>query len=244
MAALVRFQAPPRVRRCAFGRCAVRCLSAVVAAVHPDPGCCPESPAPADPARGITGATHTCGSAVLAGIRRPACKAHPFSPAPRGEWGSRRSSSATAASTALTSERRSSPTKRSWTRPTNSSRNSSRTGSRSSARSRVSVRSSAGGHPAAALGSGSPARYRLSSFLGRRVMGVCSSEARRKRKKNELVALEESGRPALGIRGRPGGGHSGGTLGSVGVCDTGVSGVSLPQPVGETHFHASMVWHP
>lgn len=74
-------------------------------------------------------------------------------------------------------------------------------------------------------------------------MGVCSSEARRKRKKNELVALEESGRPALGIQGRPGGGHSGGTLGSVGVCDTGVSGVSLPQPVGETHFHASMVWY-
>lgn len=69
VAAFVRVQAPPRVRRCAFGRCAVRCLSAVVAAVRPDPGCCPESPAPADPARGITGATHTCGSAVVACVQ-------------------------------------------------------------------------------------------------------------------------------------------------------------------------------
>lgn len=172
MAGLVRFQAPPRVRRRAFCRCAVRWFSTGAAVVRPGPGCGPESPAPADPARGVAGATHTCGSAVVAGVRRPACEARPLSPAPRAEWGSRRSSSATAASTALTSERRSSHTKRSWTRPTNSSRNSSRTGSRSSARSRVSVRSSAGGHPAAALGSGSPARYRLSSLPGCRVNGV------------------------------------------------------------------------
>lgn len=68
---------------------------------------------------------------------------------------------------------------------------------------------------------------------------LCSCEARRICKKSELVASEESGRPALGIRGRPEGGHQGGTLDWVGVCDTGVSGVSLPQPVGENHFHAS-----
>lgn len=106
VAGLVHFQAPSRVRRRAFCRCAVRWLFAGAPAVRPGPGCGPESPVPADPARGVAGATHTCGSAVVAGVRRPACEARPLSPAPRAEWGSRRSSSATAASTALTSERR------------------------------------------------------------------------------------------------------------------------------------------
>lgn len=74
---------------------------------------------------------------------------------------------------------------------------------------------------------------------------LCSCEARRICKRSELVASEESGRPALGIWGRPGGGHPGGTRGWMGVCDdTGVSGVSLPQPIGETHFHASTAWCP
>lgn len=81
VARLVRFQAPPRVRRRAFCRCAVRWLSAGAAAVRPGPRCGPESPAPADPARGVAGATHTCGSAVVAGVRRPACEARPLSPA-------------------------------------------------------------------------------------------------------------------------------------------------------------------
>lgn len=142
----------------------------------------------------------------------------PSSPAPRAEWGSRRSSSATAASTALTSERRSSHTKRSWTRPTNSSRSSSRTGSRSSARSRVSVRSSAGGHP----GGGAPLRVAraLPAFIPSRAQSdgcLRSCEARRMCKKSMSVASEESGRPALGIRGPPGGGHQGGTQDWVGV---------------------------
>lgn len=64
-------------------------------------------------------------------------------------------------------------------------------------------------------------------------------------KRSELVASEESGRPALGIRWLSAiGGPGGGTLDWAGVCDTGVSGVSLPQPVGENHFHTSTAWYP
>lgn len=69
VAGLVRFQAPPRVRRRAFCPCAARWLSARAATVRPGPGCGPASPAPANPARGVAGAPHTCGSAVVAGVQ-------------------------------------------------------------------------------------------------------------------------------------------------------------------------------
>lgn len=85
-------------------------------------------------------------SGLRTGLRPRACSGlravgadAPPSRAPRAAWGSPRWNSATAASTAHTSERLSSLTKRSWTRPTNSSRSSSRTARRSSPRSRVSV---------------------------------------------------------------------------------------------------------
>lgn len=94
---------------------------------------------PVEPAA-VAGAGRGPAACVLgaAGRRGPGGGAPPVW-APQTPWGCPRSNSATAASTARTSERRSSHTKRSWTRPTNSSRSSSRTGSHSSARSRVSA---------------------------------------------------------------------------------------------------------
>lgn len=160
MAVLVRFPAPPRVRRRASCPRAAWWLLVGAFAVRRGPSCGPAFPAPADPERGAS-RRHTCGSAVDAGVCPAPREACSLSPAPPAEWDSRRWSSATAASTARTSERRSSPMKRSWTRPTNSSRSSSRTGSRSSARSRVSVRSCSGEFGAAALYSESPACCRL-----------------------------------------------------------------------------------
>lgn len=95
---------------------------------------------------------HTCGAGGRRGasrgptacVLRAAGRPGPGEDAPLGwapltRWGSPRWNSVTAVSTARTSERRSSRTKRSWTRPTNSSRSSSRTGSPSSVRSRVSA---------------------------------------------------------------------------------------------------------
>lgn len=88
----------------------------------------------------VGGAGRGPAACVLGAAGRPGPgRGAPPSWAPRAPWGSPLSNSATAASTARTSERRSSRTKRSWTRPTNSSRSSSRTGSHSSALSRVSA---------------------------------------------------------------------------------------------------------
>lgn len=160
MAALVRFPAPPRVRRRASSPRAARWLLAGA----------PADRLPSRVSRSLP-LTPRAGRAGATPVERPSSRVSaeqrprrvPLRWAPRAGWGSPRWSSATAAWTARTSERRSSHTKRSWTRPTNSSRSSSRTGSRSLARSRVSVWGSARGVGAAALGSGLPARCRLSS---------------------------------------------------------------------------------